>query len=350
MKKLTTSFCLILIIVQVSHSQTLKIDLGEYETNETHSLNYESSLINDILLESINPTGKLKYEITYEIEKVELEPIDYDLTGYAGAGSSENECDNLSQLIKKANTYADNTNDFNEKEWKKDHLEKIREEMKKGDCSDKSLLKKANSFLKDSEYHILLDNPIKIKKGEQLILYVRRGQDAKVYWKFIIKGDPLGKWFVHYGFGFASPLKNRGTYFSQSVPDTSLYMITKKEDRGFSMQYLPSVLFSFIPYKNYNKNFFGSLTGGVGANTDDIAVIFGGSLFFWQNLGINLHIIGKNQHVLDGKYKEDGTSTITENLDFDQLHEEKFKLHWGVSISYRFGSNPFVSNDNSEQN
>lgn len=86
-----------------------------------------------------------------------------------------------------------------------------------------------------------------------------------------------------------------------------------------------------------------SITGGLGANDDEIAALFGLTFMFWQNLGLNAHVIGKNQKVLNGRYNEG--DIISENLDFDQLHESRFNLHWGLSVSYRFKNNPFSKDE-----
>lgn len=334
MKKLLL-FTVILATSYLLPGQILTIDLAGYDPEKSsHKLNYDHSAVDAIQLKSVRP--ETVYTISYEVKKLEPEPIDY----VAPAFRPPSGCDKLLTLLNEALMYA-TASDFAEKKWKSEHLDKIKAELKKGDCNDEAQVSRANGLLEQTNVFQSLNEQIKIERGEQLIIYVSRDND-KVLWKFIIDGAPVGKWLAHYGFGVASSLNQRGTYFCEATDNPEEFIVSKKEGRGLEIEYLPSILFSFIPYDGYNKQFVWSLTGGLGANKEDIAVLFGLSTFFWHNLGINLHLVGKSQHVLDGKYKEDGTSKVTEFLDFNQLHEEKFSLYGGFTISFRFESNPFT--------
>lgn len=57
-------------------------------------------------------------------------------------------------------------------------------------------------------------------------------------------------------------------------------------------------------------------------------------------MGVTFHLVGKNQSILNGRYKADGSSTVSVTLDFDQLHDDKFKIYAGISLTIRLDRNP----------
>lgn len=343
----------LLLVIQVSaFGQILKLDLAKYQPGKEHKLDYDNAGIEEIILSNIHPkidedesvNKEYIYRFNYEIVTIPLETLPLSKINHDSQKVTlSKKCEKFKKIIDSAFIYLENP-EFNEIDWKNKYLDKLRKYLDKNDCNDLTL-KEAEALINKSIKIESLAKPIKIKRGQQLKIFVSRGTSSKTVWEFVIDGGEVGKWFVHYGYGIVSPFKNHGGhFFTQQNENLDDYTVVKMEERGRSARFLPSIMYSFIPYKSYNKNFSFSLTGGLGANSDDIAVLFGISMFFWENLGVNLYVAGINQSVLKGRYKKDGSSIVKENLDFDALHQEEFRPHYGFSVSFRFSDNPFNEN------
>lgn len=323
-----------LLCINITHAQSLTLDLADYEPGKTHTLNEADGDYTSILLKSVNPLDT--YIVKYKELRKEIKPLpigSWPQERFATAGK-------CTDLLHSAMSFL-NSEEFTEEEWGKERLPEINNILEKEGCQS-GVQDSLTLLVQSSSRFYPLEKPIRDIVGIDVHITITRGAGAKkVKWDFIIEGDPVGKWFVHYGFGAITPLNDFGTYHTQAIPDTNMFRITSDEERGLNIQYLPSIMFSFVPHQKRGARSLWSFTGGLGANADDIAVILGGSWFFYQNLGVTFHLVGKNQSILNGKYKEDGTSTVSENLDFDQLHDDKFKIYAGVSLTLRLDGNPF---------
>lgn len=185
-----------------------------------------------------------------------------------------------------------------------------------------------------------LEDTFLLRNGEVLTIVVSREIDGKTHtWTHVLTTPTRGQWYVTYGFSFITNMFNaEETYFAKSVPDTTLYTITKKNSNT-SLTFVPCVLVHWVPTRWANNSFVPSLTGGLGFDLESPSVFFGGSVLFNSNLGIHLGVAAHKQNHLNGMYS--AGEIIKENLTEDQLNERFYTVNPFVSLSFRFSGSPF---------
>lgn len=222
-----------------------------------------------------------------------------------------------------------------------DTLEKIRDDLNDPDSKcNSAATRKAMLKQLEERTEFVLNETFQLREGEVLTIVVSRNEGEKSHtWTHVLTTQPHGQWYVTYGFSFITDMFNaEETYFAKSVPDTTLYTITKKNSNA-SLTFVPCVLVHWVPTKWANKSFVPSLTGGLGFDLESPSVFFGGSVLFNSNLGIHLGVAAHKQNQLNGIYS--AGEIIKENLTEEQLNEKFYTVNPFVSLSFRFSGSPF---------
>jgi len=181
--------------------------------------------------------------------------------------------------------------------------------------------------------------PYSLKRGEELEVTISRGSgDEKVEWVYVYSAGARGEWQLSYGFTFITQqISPEKIYYSSQ---TSNGFEIKKEAQRQQFVYAPSLFFTWMPAKRLNKNFSGTVSGGIGYDFTNPTLFLGPTLSFNQNIKIHAGLVAHKQKVLLGQYVEG--QEITQLLNEDQLHKELYRLNWYFSVSYRFSQNPFA--------
>ncbi len=320
-----------------SYCQVLELDLGEITPGKEKKLDYKLTTFSEILL--VNALPEHEYYIDIKVMNVMIDPLSLDGINFAIGNKKSfisSDCMALKTLLLQTKDSV-LSGEMTEILLKR-NIVKMNGYLTT--CWDSDIYSSTHQFIDQTRNLKSLESVFKISQGQKIqIVVFRKDKDGKqLEWTYIIEGDPIGKWLVTYGFGYSGQFNPANEYFAKAVPDTSVYQITKKNS-GKSPSFTPSILFSFIPYRHYNSRFVGSITGGLGANTEEITVILGGSVFYRQNLALTIGAAMKNTYRLNGIYS-DG-QLISENLEFEQLHVQNPALHYFISLSFRFNENPF---------
>lgn len=75
------------------------------------------------------------------------------------------------------------------------------------------------------------------------------------------------------------------------------------------------------------------------SETGNVTALVAPSIVIGRNVSLSAGVCMTQKQVLKGQYKEG--DVVTEDLDFDQLHEKQFMGEWFVSLAIRFEENPF---------
>jgi len=134
-------------------------------------------------------------------------------------------------------------------------------------------------------------------------------------------------------------------FFTMAAEDGQTYTITEKEDRR-DLEFVPSVFYSWMPWKWRNRNFSGSVTGGLGFDSSNPVVFLGVSGTFNRNVSLLGGVAVRQQTELLGEYSEN--QVLMQDLSDDSLTEETYKPSWFLGVSFRFGKSPFAKSKGSE--
>jgi hypothetical protein len=359
MKKIYFLILFLLSQIIYADSKSIVIDLAKDEPNKdvitirTHLEKIDS-------LEIRNWFSNADYKIEIVLES-EIPPL--KITGDMSAANPKiakdkqtgGECKNLVELIgqiDKLQTEAEKST--NEMKWMEselsDLLEKLRLtlqtiEKNKINCASTAL---ANEILVKSVYN----NPINLEFGEddQLIIVIKR---AKLKWEYLITrhSRSRGKWYTSYGFSFISPVITKSDNFFVKKSDdnnSNGFIIAQKEDSGndeseknfLDMEFVPSIFFWWMPTKKMSNPWRVGFTGGLGIDFKNPVVFAGIGFIYNYNIGINLGVALHKQYLLKDKYHEG--MLVNQILEFDDLHKGVYRPNLFLSITFRFGSNPFA--------
>jgi hypothetical protein len=247
-----------------------------------------------------------------------------------------------------------NINDVNV-EWDKaeskiDQIYKELEKAKSTDKCDDGVSKAAAENILSLQNKIIGESYI-LKEGEQIAITVTRG---KYIWTYSIY-RPHGDWFVGYGFSFICPFFNKpDKFFITGGPEGEQTFLLKESSRKAEwddMEFVPSVFFWWMPAKTGKWNI--GPTAGLGFDMKAPAVFAGIALVYHYNIGFNAGVafhklkLLRDQYLVkdkDGEFPVAGTE-IKENLSDDQLYDSTYRLNLFISVTFRFGSNPFKSGE-----
>lgn len=340
--KLKIVFLIQLISISV-FSQSHIIDLSK-TTNETHKRTvsnnntFEISIENKIPLKEYN-ISITKKSIPIDVFNLPSESKEIETTG-GGVAMCAGFISEVYEIyeLDKEELLASKLKDIRKK------IKEIETILVERDTTDEGCL---SSHIKAAKSIIeLTKNKIwegSLKRGEQLeVVITRSNEEGKTLkWTQIYSTESRGKWQVSYGFSFITEGFNKENIFFAKQSD-SVYAITKTNNRK-SMNFAPSLFFTWMPTKSINKPWNLGLSGGLGFDFESPTVFLSPTISYNQNLRIHIGLVAHKQSVLLGQYEEG--QIITENLNKDQLHEELYKLNPFISISFRFNQNPFNQSD-----
>jgi len=192
----------------------------------------------------------------------------------------------------------------------------------------------------------------KLTKGEKLTITIdvfdittaagiRTRSKIKTF-TYIYKTKPRGEWRTTFGFNFIY-LTNQDTYFSKQN-ENATYTITEGANRK-KFDYHPTLMFTWLPSKFSAKetDVKFALSGGLGYDLESsLSIFFGPSIIYNENITLTFGAAFHNQKRLMSKYSNE--QMITDELDFEQLHDDYIRFNPFVSISFRLDRNPFGSN------
>lgn len=357
MKKLVLVILFLLSQIVYSNSNSIKIDLAKDKPKQGIIV-IKTHLEKIDFIEIVN---KLDAKYTIDIKKVtEIPPIDLGAKVSAQGEALKNdrdkggECNTLANLIQQIDALHANANkEENKKKWMEKELygllKKLRytlQIIERDDditCESTALAKKmlVNSVYNHPVYEELSEN-------DQLVIVIKR---AKLKWKYLVNRytSARGKWYTSYGFSFISPvIKKSDNFFVQKSSDNGYIIAQKKNsnsdddgsgEKWLDTDFVPSLFFWWMPTKRMSRDVNFGLTGGLGIDFKNPTVFFGASLVYNYNIGINLGVAFHKQYRLKDKYYEG--MTVNEVLEFDDLHKSVYTPNLFLSITFRFGSNPF---------
>ncbi|MCD4682364.1 MAG: hypothetical protein K8R86_03690, partial [Bacteroidales bacterium] len=283
---------------------------------------------------------------SYEVEfyKIQNLPDPLNFENLASPSSGDVKCDELERL------HGELTKDYSIRKSSGDLKKHIESEIainvkkfnhlyKDADdkCKNNPELKKLfDEIEKGISVEYELANKFIISKNDKVIIKIKRDNFE---WVFEFGNEP-SRWHISYGFGFTPKTLEPSTYFLQEV-DSSSYSITKKNNpSGGDLRFLPTIHANYI-FTNQEKKMQAGITAGLGANTENIAVSLGLSSFINYNIGITIGVAVYSMDKLNSNYNE--SDIISENLEFDQIHEKVFRPNLFFSLNLRLGKNPFES-------
>ncbi len=324
------------LLVACVEAQTLFIDLSEFEYGKEIKIDPLVGKFDKIILKSTFPRFEYNVYIKEENQQIpEIELPDGTLR------SNNDTCKVLEEKLSEFKEYLKIGDDENEIGNKIKLMESLIKDDNK--CKDAKLVEAFDTLKTKTLRKISLKKAYKKQNGKNITILISREERN---WKFLIEGDPVGSFQVTYGFGFTS-LNGQKEYYSKSMLDTMAFTITKKNENDIlDLNYTPAIFVSFLPYKKYGKPFYFSPTIGLGFDTENPVVFLGLSAFYYQNIGISLGVAGQKRAFLNNRYNEN--DIISENLDFDQLHEEKYRPLFYFSVNFRLKENPFSKKENPE--
>ncbi|WP_144803574.1 hypothetical protein [Maribacter sp. MAR_2009_72] len=177
-----------------------------------------------------------------------------------------------------------------------------------------------------------------LKPNEQIIITISRVEDGKKKeWKHILQTQKKGKWLTTYGFTYVANVLKKGEPYFAKQSDTA-FSITPLEQRS-RLSFIPSVFFTWFPYKDINRSWSPSVTAGVGYDLEAPTAFLGGSFLYHQNIAISIGFAAHQQDFLNGRYNSG--DIINDNLTEAQLNEQRYVINPYISINFRLGTSPF---------
>lgn len=143
-----------------------------------------------------------------------------------------------------------------------------------------------------------------------------------------------------YGFTFV-PDRDERFFAKQQEDDATKFVITEEnegDERDFN--FIPSLLFSWLPAEARFNDFAVGFNGGLGYNLQRVAAFLGVGITYNENLTLSLGGTMHEQARLLGQYSEG--DVVPTNLNRDQLHRETFRPNLYFGISFRLGRDPFA--------
>ncbi|MEQ8425056.1 MAG: hypothetical protein RIA63_10125, partial [Cyclobacteriaceae bacterium] len=121
----------------------------------------------------------------------------------------------------------------------------------------------------------------------------------------------------------------------------SNYLITKSSNskKNVLKNISPTFMYSYLFFKDPFAPLKFGLTGGFLLDLTNPSVMAGPSLVIGDNLSLNIGVAVIQKNQLKGQYMEG--QSISDNLDFDQLHNKIWSYDLFFSVGFHFDKNPF---------
>lgn len=340
------SFFLFFCSFILSAQQNIVIDLSQ-NPNQVKTQNISPNQILNISIVNKLPNGV--YEVSVE-KKYQLPEVLFLKKDTAEIKSKGEDVQMCAVFLKKLDTFLAIEKESEIPLAKKklsDDLKSLKDRLTKKDTTDEGCIyyhvMKAEEIIARTEEKLLKQ---KLGKGQSIEVTIKRKKEDEKYdiWKNVYVTSQKGKWLTTYGFTYISQtFKESEPFFSKAVDTT--FAVTPLNKRS-GLSFVPSIFFTWFPYKDLGKDFSHSLTGGVGYDLEAPTAFLGYSLLYNQNIGISLGLSAHQQDFLNGKYEEG--DIVKENLDGNQLNEKLYSLNPYISVSFRFGSAPFKATKEEE--
>lgn len=211
-----------------------------------------------------------------------------------------------------------------------------------GSCTSQPVVSAAKTAIQNTLYSV--PATFSLASGQELVVSVSRpeGTDQK-RWKATYQTPARGRWFSSYGFAFVR--NNDEQYFSKPKEgETGKFLITRKADNK-DYDFAPSLFYSWMPASREGRNVNPGVAAGLGFDQSNPIVFVGPMLTYNQNISLVAGVVVHKQKRLTGTHSVG--QEITTSLTEDQLKEETFKPSFFFGVSFRFGSNPFASGQDS---
>ena len=281
------------------------------------------------------------YEIDRFFEFEEIEPL--SARTFAVKDPGEHNCLDLYTALNEFK----NLSDSDEKWLEQGVPEKIKKlQDLVSNCENPTEADKANinlvkKIVANSKISTKID--LKLKPGEQLIIKLRRKNKV---WTFIFK-YPRGKWLTYYGLCFVSKYpRKHDLYFLRESNDDSqegYLLVAEKKPKLLDLEYIPTVFFTWMPFKRMSKSHSLGFSGGLGIDLQSPVVFAGCSLVINYNIGLNFGVVFHKQYQLKPQYYSDTETMMVDSLlSFEDLHRSVYRPSVSIGISFRFDSNPFT--------
>jgi hypothetical protein len=175
-----------------------------------------------------------------------------------------------------------------------------------------------------------------IADGETLVIRVwRKGQR----WLHQLTTTDDRQWLIHYGFSLVPDDNDEYFTASDGSGGFAITQATASDDYDFE----PTIAFSFVPRRSVNRPLMPKFTAGLGVDIDERLFFGGASWIIGDNISIFAGIAAHKQTRLKGLYRVG--QTLQENLQADQLVDDKYDINPMIGIGFRFDRNPFSRRD-----
>lgn len=159
----------------------------------------------------------------------------------------------------------------------------------------------------------------------------------------MFRTEPRGEWRTGYGFTFVPRVYPQ--YRTEQLEDDPENFVIRRE-RGnrrsealTNYDFLPSILFTWLPQEARYRNWNGGITAGLGYDLSSVAVFGGLSVTHNENVtfagGLAIH---QQPRLAPGFEPGD---VVGDPLSSEALHVPRFGPNLFFGISFRFGKNPF---------
>lgn len=277
------------------------------------------------------------YKLKVEIENVDVTALDYKPEAYDPTkGGKAAECPDFDSVFNQLKEFlAKPAADKTEAKYA-EYIRGLNKLLDGGKCKMPEVINKAQDIVNEVKpYHV----NIVLTYGQALHITVIRVTDKTDSFTFTYRTASRGKFLITYGFGFAPKVWEPTRYYTREIGKDSFEIKKQAKPGSMEFTFLPSVFFNWLPFENRNKNWSLSVTGGLGANANNFAVLAGVSAMFNQTIGLSVGGTFYNQKRLLGQYNEG--DILKTNLTDNQLYETVIGLNGYIAIIFRLSENPF---------
>lgn len=266
-----------------------------------------------------NRVPTMRYTVTIEVRPIEIPAFTKVPIGtFAG-----DPCQAVAEAVKAVESAKD-------EKAVRAAMPAIRAANASGSCANPAVALKA----RETQADVDLDLPgtYEIRAGDETIVTVKRDD---LVWTYTFSAGPRGKWSTTFG---AAVIPDLGHRWSLKGDATGSFTVTRGTSPS-GPRVIPSVFFTWLSSARQRQNWDHGPTAGVGVDDKSPGIFAGYSATFNQNLSFIAGVALARHTRLRGQYAEGEVLKAT--LEADQLVENAYKPSWMVSITFRFGENPF---------
>lgn len=186
--------------------------------------------------------------------------------------------------------------------------------------------------------------PYQLEAGESLTFKISRTVPDEKTWTLKLVTPGPGEWRMMYGFNFVP--NNDQTYFLRENADHEGEFDIIRERSQNDMQLVPTIFASWLSRRKQIRGWGWGLSGGMGFESSD-PIVFGAVTFLYhENISINIGPVMAKQRRLNPRL--DPAVRVQEPLSDEDVHTSGYRPNWFIGIGYRFSSNPFAREADTE--